>query len=623
MAFDYEKVIESCSRELTGHDEANGAGVQKIYCPLLMVYAGQEALQYKDYTLECFHKCWKKQADQIQVVDKNPFSAGTVKSATLNALQGGGFRIANQLLTAVFWDLMDDDFEAVFYGLNSQVPLPINYSNHRFFFLFYKVDVPEVRAVAESRVKRVLAWAQKKEEHVFLLSNVTVAAGILGEKEINENYALASAIVTMMDSYSGGGSNKNLLFCMEKKMIYSAGFKRLEKDTKGIAQTVITSFLEAYLHASDSQSETEIQLDMSVYNASFEGLFYKYIQPLLPEDPSFLNYMPYTSVVREALTPSRRLFGEGSFAGFSSDNAQDILKSMGDFWPDVLARYFMRPVRTYMEQISEDGQKESERIRREVVKPLYAALPYKQMKNPAIVNSLVKAFQKARDKISRDPIRVDRTDNLGAFLGQAAVEEVKKKVFASFYDLLLDEVQNISDYADAFEKLLKSTLSDLKTNPSDDDTIVQAYTRFTVSLVGADDSFIGAIRPCRDEESLWIMIKNYFHRLVTGSGKDVFHKSLMDELTWRAQAVKSTTVANIISDCFGADMSATRRVTTFDSPEADIYTLMSPHTAVGDEVSPAALGTLFTVPNPDEVQRVDIFQVDPEKILWSHQKEES
>lgn len=623
MAFDYEATIEECGRLLTGNEDELGAGLVKINSPLLMVYAGQEAIRYEEYTKECFRKCWRNQTDLIQTVSKSPFSASAVKGATVKTIQKSGFHVPNEMLTAVFWDVMDDDFDAIFHGLQDQVTLPANYHNHRFFFLFYKQEQSEVQKISEPRVKQVLSWAQEKGEHVFLFSNVKSAAGILGEDDIDENYALACDIVVMMDSYTNRGQKLNLTFTLEQNLIYSAGFSRIKKSTKDIAKAVTTSILENYLGQPVDQSEYGINVDLDLYRNHFEKIFKKYLQVLLPEDTSFLSYVPYTSAIQDALTPTKKLLGSGNMAGFSSDNAKFILKSMGDFWPAIKDRYYLAPIEAYMEDDHEEleGETGREWIRKEVVKLLYSILSYQQMKNENVVQSLVDSYKEGKEKLVREGIRIHRTGRLSAFLGEAATGEVKTEVFCWFYDMLIEEVQNIALYADDFERLMRSTLKDLKMNPPEDETISQAYKRLSTQIIQADDTFKGSIRPCSDARDLWEMLKTYFRHLIRCDGGEVFRYSLMDELKWRAEEVKQVAVVNIILNCFTQDISTTRRVTTFNSPAANIFTMMTPNVQIDPTITPDMLGTIFNIPNQDEVHRIDIFVVDPEAIIWNYQEE--
>ena len=48
---------------------------------------------------------------------------------------------------------------------------------------------------------------------------------------------------------------------------------------------------------------------------------------------------------------------------------------------------------------------------------------------------------------------------------------------------------------------------------------------------------------------------------------------------------------------------------------------MTPNVQIDPTITPDMLGTIFNIPNQDEVHRIDIFVVDPEAIIWNYQEE--
>ena len=321
---DYQERIAHCSRMLVGNSDVSGQG-RKINAPLLSIFLGQDAEAHMDDVLNTYQNCWLSNANVLQSLTAQTYSPDNVLNACQAMLSVRNTFNSYSVYLAYYWDIMDDKFDDIFASIQAPLSFPTAVSVEAVFFLFCRELLPGAKARKEKRLKALIQWAEETKHHLVVLSDLT-PSGLLGPDEIGENYRLSANILLIANSYFYPGEKelgKPLAFFLNQHPVHSASYFILKKPTWDIAVACLWQILDDYQRLPQSTSHaSNVKERLCGQNHSyahfFENLFQEKIASLLPQDYSFLRYLPYTSALRLNNTAQASVY---MFTSTSKDTA--------------------------------------------------------------------------------------------------------------------------------------------------------------------------------------------------------------------------------------------------------------------------------------------------------------
>ena len=127
------------------------------------------------------------------------------------------------------------------------------------------------------------------------------------------------------------------------------------------------------------------------------------------------------------------------------------------------------------------------------------------------------------------------------------------------------------------------------------------------------------IRPSKKEGDLLSQLKDTFVALIAKDPKQVYYKSLQGDLQFRIENGGAAEAQNVIADCFKFDLVSAGRLPVLRTRAGMVYTIMNSGLGdIGDTVADDAIGKRFLVSRSDRIERLYLFPVDPEYIMYSN-----
>ena len=618
---DYQERIAHCSRMLVGNSDVSGQG-RKINAPLLSIFLGQDAEAHMDDVLNTYQNCWLSNANVLQSLTAQTYSPDNVLNACQAMLSVRNTFNSYSVYLAYYWDIMDDKFDDIFASIQAPLSFPTAVSVEAVFFLFCRELLPGAKARKEKRLKALIQWAEETKHHLVVLSDLT-PSGLLGPDEIGENYRLSANILLIANSYFYPGEKelgKPLAFFLNQHPVHSASYFILKKPTWDIAVACLWQILDDYQRLPQSTSHaSNVKERLCGQNHSyahfFENLFQEKIASLLPQDYSFLRYLPYTSEmnrlddnlngVQRGLFP---LFRPKQQEVVSQEIAASALQSIADVWNACLDLYYRRPVFAWLE--SEEG---STFIREFFRKKLNLALNYDEMSN-LLLNEARELENMAPNHAWNLPEISERMP-LHDWLHQQECRELKISVFSHLANVLATAMREMNAAANGFDRVLNAAKANLQIH-NIDNRMRPPYLQKTHSLLVTNrDLLARKISPCGDEDTLLQQAGEVFAELVQLD--PVYRLSLRDHYDFLISNAAPADVDGIIDSCFSQNMYLMNRLQTYTPPAgASMMYCMLSQGDFDERIDPQLHGDVFHVPRNDCIERLLVYPIEPENIIY-------
>ena len=185
---DYQETIVSCSRMLVGNTDVGGAGQgRQINAPLVSIFLGRDAEAHMEDVSSTYQSCWFNGAKALKYLDSQTYSPDRVLEVCQAMLAvRHAFRNYATLHLAYFWDIMDDRFDVFWEAVKHPLSFPTAITVEPIFFIFCRELAVGAKERKEQRLKALTAWASENNQHLVVLSDFSIASGLLGPDGISE-----------------------------------------------------------------------------------------------------------------------------------------------------------------------------------------------------------------------------------------------------------------------------------------------------------------------------------------------------------------------------------------------------------------------------------------------------
>lgn len=623
---DYQETIISCSRMLVGNTDVGGAGQgRQINAPLVSIFLGRDAEAHLEDVSSTYQSCWFNGAKALKYLDSQTYSPDHLLEACQDMLSvRHAFKNYATLHLAYFWDIMDDQFDVFWEAVKHPLSFPTAITVEPIFFIFCRELAIGARERKEQRLKALTTWAKESGKHLVILSDFSIASGLLGPDGISENYRLAANILLISNTYTPPGGNDlgtDLRFFLNQKPVYTAGYYILKKNTWDIAAVCLWQILDDYQRlpqvSTNGQSVKDRLCHASKgYGALFQELFGAQMNALLPQEHSFLRYLPYTDAVRqldEHLNSVQRgfsLFGRrnNTDQGVNQELAGNAISSIQPFWESCLKRYYLQPIFSWLD--SEEG---ASMVRESFRQKLNLALNYEEMSN-LLLQEADELEKQANLQAWNLPEVVEKMP-LADWFHQEACRELMSAVFCRLAYVLASAMREMHSAARGFDRVLSAAKDNLQVQNAEA-SVRTSYMNKTHNLLAANGDLLARkISPCADETTLLQQARDVFAELVNID--PVYQLSLKDHYNFLISSSTPGDVDNIIAACFNQNMSEISRLQTY-SPSGDdakMYCMVS-HGNFEERIDPLLHGSVFHMPRNDCIERLLVYPIDPETIIY-------
>lgn len=610
-------IIAQCSQMLV--EKSGGGGGRQINAPLLSVFLGEDAEAHREDVFFTYKSCWLNGAESLKSLTARDYSPDSVLT-TVQTMLAANFRTYSTVYLAYYWDIMDSRFDEFFQAVQQDLSFPVAITAETFFFVFCREFTPIEREQKKTRLQTLIAWAKETGRHLIVLSTFT----LVGLRDAGENYRLAANLLLISNTWFSPGEKNlgsNLTFFLSRQPVYSAGYYVLKKNTWDIAATCLWQILDNYQHFSAERfgaagvREQLCGAD-SDYHALFQQIFCEKIAPLLPQDASFLRYLPYTKEIASLdsnlsdIGP-RGFFGSRNVHPFVNRNtAAEAIQSIRPIWEACLDLYYRCPTTAWMN--SPEG---SAFIMEFFCKKLNYALDFKSMRD--LLPDEARYLKELSSNADWTPPQPSESlpMELSDWLHHRARWELQTDVFRKLAQKLAEAMEQMRSDADGFEDVLAKAKGGLGIE-NVDPSVRKAYGAKTSALLTSDrDLLAGKISPCRDGGELLEQAGGVFEQLV---GKDrVYSLSLQEHFNFLIENA-AVGVDRIINTYFLQDMYQTGRLQTYTLPDSEsghMYCMVS-QGAFTEYIQPRLHGDVFIVPRTDCIERLLVYPIAPDDIIY-------
>lgn len=620
---DYQEIITSCSHKLVGKTNVTGQGRQ-INAPLLSVFLGQDAEAHMEDVSAAYQNCWFSSAKSLHYLTAHNYSPESIFNAC-NAMLSARhvFRNYSTIHLAYYWDIMDDRFDVFLEAAKHPLSFSAAISVEPIFFLFCREMASGAQQKKESRLKAIISWAKESGRHLVVLSDLT-PSGLLGPEEIGENYRLAANIMLIADSHFAPGEKdlgQTLNFFLTQNTVYSASYYILKKEVWEIATACLWQILDDYQRLPQSSTKAGNVKDRlcgsnNSYSTFFQNLFDEKMSHLLPQDHSFLRYLPYTDAMGQLDDNlngvQRGLFsflGRGNASqGVSQELAARAISSIQSVWDACLELYYRRPVLDWLNS-SEGATFIDEFFRQK----LNLALDYEEMSNLLLEEAAT--LDQLAGASAWDLPEVSTRMPLPDWLHQQACRELKSLVFCRLAGILANAMREMHAAAKGFDRVLNEAKAGLQIQNLDKN-VRDPYIQKTHSLLVTNRELLARkISPCGDQDTLLQQASEVFDELVQSD--PVYQFSLKDHYNFLINDSAPAAVDDLINSCFHQDMYLMSRLQTYTPPsgESHMYCMVC-HGDFKEHIDPYLHGDVFHVSRNDCIERLLVYSVEPENIIY-------
>ena len=614
----YASAIEACSRMISDR-AANSGAARRISAPLLNIVLGAGAEECLETIRQSYQDCWSAAADQLcwlkteDCMDEAGFENRVGDAFYTMRSNPGAFGSNSTLRMAYFWDVMDDRFPELFQAVQHQPDFGQAVTVAEYYFLF-------VRQVFNSdrerigRLRAVVDWAERNGKHLIVQSDLT-NGNVSGSGP--EGYQAAANVMVIVNSQDDNRLGQGLeaaIWGAGSSAVWSLSADRKVKETDEIACAAMEQILtECLEQAGAAGGQSNIQETLCGAQQDYDSLFREYIdeKELLPDLPTFLQYLPYTKEM-EALeqslsdAPTRGLLGR--LRGRPSDTIDgdkliNAVASVGDIWGLCVNQYYGLCVQELKEN--------AERVQEYFKQLLCSRVSYGAM-NATLQQEAVNLETRTD---WHAPMNM-RRGTLAERLHRYACSQVLPEVYGFLAGQPCAAMKDVCRNARDFGNTLTETRNGLRQSQGNvDETIRRAYTQEIANLANQPEyRDMMRLTPCSTVESLLDQLVKRF-RLIADKD-DNFRLSLFDELQFRAGMAGGGAAYGVaVQSLFDLNMqTAGRLMATVPPSGRQLFCMLSQPTQVQNVNN---TGAAFRIPQQDYVDRLYVYPVNPENILYN------
>lgn len=632
---DYQKYISECAQLIEGRPDSDDARLA-MDAPLLSVFLGKEAVAHSEQIKQQYNNNWRRAAEALEYLNQDDFTPDNAEDSINRMLMlRQTFRSNTIALEVVYWDLMDDNFENCFHQVKQNFFPAGGISDfYRFHFLFIRQGQRRQAALSQTRLAQVIDWAQASNAHLIVLSDVT-DQGLLGDHMIGENYQIAADLMLLANSVlSQPGMqltdtelSKQLRFTLQTGTVFSVGYIPLRKDTQSIAQVSLYNILDEYEYLSRAEDSSQASLSIreklcnrGKYPDLFARCFDELFLPKLPKDPSFLQYLPCTPATLEFERNTRReqkprggvlsaLFGGHSKPPVETNSNGEAIAQVYRSTPlhELTARkYYYEPVRRWFD--SPEGQKE---VQQYFFALLSQTLNYREMSGlRAECQQLAELAENAAWKMPPLP----QDSSLATLLAAYMEQQLRQKYYTKLARCLIQVMEYLAPVAAQFDEVIRKVKQNLEPVLVSEE-LQDAYSNQIRNLCHERrEELRQSIHPSQEKELL-DQLEDFFRRI---SGHSIYHYTLVRHLAFMAGAAAGS-ADDVINAYFNQNMTQTCHLKLYDppTPTADqLYCILNTNDGLQGLIDPQKQGRVFPVQRTDCIERLFLYPVDPQNILY-------
>lgn len=631
-----EGVIHNCTQIIERSETVAGAG-KRMENPMLSIFLGEQAVAHKPEIQDVYYSCWSDHANHlISLMGK--YSRETIEEAIFKSTQVEDRTLKTDTVRTVwFWDIMDDDFDTYFECVKTSYAMPVATANKRVYFIFCSQRNTLCQEKTRARLKeKLIPWALENQFPLVILSDAT-SRGILHVNGVAENYRLAANLMLVMNShYAKAEDNlgKAMAFDLERDIIFSASYYGCKKNFFDIVGVSLLTIIERYRALGTKKNES-YSYSNSVqdrlcgmgkdYYDLIEDIFDATLAGVCQVDARLWGDLPVTEA---ATAMQSQLSGEKQKGGFWQNlfrgarrevSAQEVIAGYGDFWNCCLERYYLSPVEAYLS--SPKGQ---QAVKDHMYSRMTAVLNYDEMhellaKESRLVRTLMDDLESKLSFPAQEECR-----NIGELLHAWAMRSVKLQVAKRLLDWLAEAMMTLCQNAFGFDALLKKVQNSL---PKDqmERSVVRAYSYHMEQLIDSNPQLLTRyIRPSEKESELLRQLQTTFEELIKTDPQRLYYKSLQDDLQFRIENAGAAAAVNVIAECFRFDMAHAGRLPSLVPSTVKLYTIMNNTLDLENlagHIPQDAIGERFVVSRSDRIERLGLFHVAPDSIMYSNEHE--
>lgn len=464
------------------------------------------------------------------------------------------------------------------------------------------------------RLRAVVDWAERNGKHLIVQSDLT-NGNVSGSGP--EGYQAAANVMVIVNSQDDNRLGQGLeaaIWGAGSSAVWNLSADRKVKETDEIACAAMEQILtECLEQAGAAGGQSNIQETLCGAQQDYDSLFREYIdeKELLPDLPTFLQYLPYTKEM-EALeqslsdAPTRGLLGR--LRGRPSDTIDgdkliNAVASVGDIWGLCVNQYYGRCVQELKEN--------AERVQEYFKQLLCSRLSYGAM-NATLQQEAVNLETRTD---WHAPMNM-RRGTLAECLHRYACSQVLPEVYGFLAGQLCAAMKDVCRNARDFGNTLTETRNGLRQSQGNvDETIRRAYTQEIANLANQPEyRDMMRLTPCSTVESLLDQLVKRF-RLIADKD-DNFRLSLFDELQFRAGMAGGGAAYGVaVQSLFDLNMqTAGQLMATVPPSGGQLFCMLSQPTQIQNVNN---TGAAFRIPQQDYVDRLYVYPVNPENILYN------
>ena len=625
-----EGVIHECTQTIERGETLAGIG-RRMRNPMLSIFLGKQATDNITQIQDAYYSCWSDHAKHLKSL-QGAYTRQNLEDAIFQTTQVEDPSLdVTTIRTVWFWDIMDDDFDTHFSCVRTPFAMPVATANKSVYFIFCSQRDHTNQEKTISRLRdQLIPWAKETGNALVVLSDATTK-GLLKPSGIAENYRLAASLMLLMNTrYDIGEENlgEAMTFALENGNIFSASYHGCSKNSFDIVSVSLLTIIKRYRALGQKKNDNYSQSNSvqnricgsgKTYYDLVDNIFEETLLSVFKTDTRLWGDMPYS----EALDGLRAQMGQGQpqkkgffaklFGGASRMySAPEVIANLGDFWKCTVDRYFIKPVDAYLS--SEAGQTA---VKDYLYTLLSSNLNYDEMHELlAKESSDVRALNTDLERNLNKP-RPSDAKNADDLLQHHALYEAKVHVAGRLLDWLADTMNTLCINAGGFDELLAKVQNSIREDAMER-SVVHAYGSHMDQLIDANPQVLSQyMRPSKSEEELLAQLKRTFTDLIGKDTKRIYFKSLTDDLQFRIENGGNAAAINVIADCFKFDMTSSGRLPMLKPAEGSLYCIMNNTMGtLGETVAENAIGKRFIVSRSDRIERIYLFPVDPEYIMY-------
>lgn len=605
---DFQKTIERCSERLSGRTLNAGIAL-RTQKPLLSVFIGSGAIRHRTTVERAYKDCWGPAVENLEFVDSGMVDVQTISSKSINMLANvNAFHNNSALVIAWYWDIMEDDPRNYFENMLAVSKMfPQGIHVEEYFFVFCRQWTPSDRAITTERLKMLAQWAAANEKSLIVQSDVTYG-GLFNESNRWKSYRGAANMIVIINTVNSD-AGVQLAFNVQRGTMWSIGCHTMNKNTREIAIASLYQLLREYKSAHDGADmndyadiKTRIGADTG-YPAFFTRLINEW--KLMPGMPNCIPALPYTPEMEAfyaAPTVKHSFFKRNAPSEIDQRKLESAIGSIRDFWEAFLNKYY----RASLNSLEQSDDWMEKRLMNMLAKQFRANEMNSAFKQEAAELRKIVNWPVRTEKYSTDPTRC---------LHEVACNQLKNDLYKNLATRLANALDKLSESASGFGSILEAVEHAFR-NEEIEESIKLAYGNHMHDLISRSSDDVVNIHPCGTIDELYQQLEDIFYKLTEHD--PVYKYSLQQDISFRmAQNGGQMLAANIIQDFFDLDMSQTGALRTYSMPDGAIYCLMNNSEDIfNGQAMPNMVGKVFNIPGADYIDRLIVYPVDPNQIMY-------